>query len=567
VLSPGQIVDGRYEILSLIASGAMGSVYRARRVLLRDEVAIKVIRADDATPTVRDRFVRESRAAASLHHPNIVGILDFHVDASRTPFLVMELLNGPSVKDEIAQRGRLEVDDVRRIVPPLCNALELAHRGGIVHRDLKPANIVRHDFPGGDQVYKIVDFGIANLREATDETRLTGADQFIGTIAYASPEQLAAGTIDQRSDVYSLGVVVFEMLTGRVPFDGRDAIAIVTAHLSSPVPRPSQFRPQLPAWVDLVVGRALEKRPADRWQSMADFGAAIAAGDGRPTVVSDGTPSALLATYDIQERIGPGRLGSEVFRGVHRALGHPVAIRMLRPSGPRNWDGVRGRFLREARTLQLAHPSIIQVRDYGEEGGLVYVVTEFILGPSLRELMAETGPIPWPRLRPLLMQLADAARALHRRNGLLCGLTPEIIRISRATGDEEERLMISTAGIWQGQDLLATLQEQTLRGLGLADEELRYIAPELLTGQAADLRSDVFTMGVLGYEMATGMLPYDAVSMPALLGTMLKGTPADPLARQPTLPAHASEALLKALRPAPGDRFASVKEFAAALFG
>ena len=161
----------------------MGSVYRARRVLLRDEVAIKVIRADDATPTVRDRFVRESRAAASLHHPNIVGILDFHVDASRTPFLVMELLNGPSVKDEIAQRGRLEVDDVRRILPPLCNALELAHRGGIVHRDLKPANIVRHDFAGGDQVYKIVDFGIANLREATDETRLTGADQFIGTIA------------------------------------------------------------------------------------------------------------------------------------------------------------------------------------------------------------------------------------------------------------------------------------------------------------------------------------------------------------------------------------------------
>ena len=259
----------------------------------------------------------------------------------RTPFLVMELLNGPSVKDEIAQRGWLEVDDVRRIVPPLCNALELAHRSGIVHRDLKPANIVRHDFAGGDQVYKIVDFGIANLREATDETRLTGADQFIGTIAYASPEQLAAGTIDQRSDVYSLGVVVFEMLTGRVPFDGHDAIAIVTAHLSSPVPRPSQFRPQLPAWVDLVVGRALEKRPADRWQSMADFGAAIAAGDGRPTVASDGTPSALLATYDIQERIGPGRLGSEVFRGVHRALGHPVAIRMLRPNGQRNWDGVR----------------------------------------------------------------------------------------------------------------------------------------------------------------------------------------------------------------------------------
>ena len=567
MLSPGQILDGRYEILSLIASGNMGSVYRARRVLLLDEVAIKVIRADDTLPAVRDRFVRESRAAAGLHHPNIVGILDFDLDSTRAPFLVMELLNGPSVKDEIAARGWLDLDDVRRIVPPLCNALHLAHGHGIVHRDLKPANIVGHDFAGAERVYKIVDFGIANLREATDETRLTRADQFIGTIAYASPEQLTARPIDQRSDVYSLGVVVFEMLTGRLPFDGADAVEVLAAHLSSGAPRPSQFRADLPAWVDVVVGRALSKRPEDRWQTMADFGAAIAAGDGRPAAAAEGAPSALLATYDIQERIGAGRLGSEVFRGVHRALGHPVAIRMLRPSGQRNWDGVRARFLREARTLQLGHPSIIQVRDYGEEGDLVYVVTEFILGPSLRELMSEAGPIAWPRLQPLLVQLVDAAGALHRRQGLLCGLTPDIIRVARATGDEEERLMISTAGIWQAQDLLATLQEQTLRGLGLADQELRYIAPELLTGQAADLRSDVFTMGVLAYEMATGGLPYDSVSMPALLGTMLKGKPADPSGRQPTLPAPAAAALLRALRPAPDDRFASAKEFGAALFG
>ena len=237
------------------------------------------------------------------------------------------------------------------------------------------------------------------------------------------------------------------MLTGRVPFDGHDAMAIVTAHLSSPVPRPSQFRPQLPAWVDLVVGRALAKRPADRWQSMADFGAAIAAGDGRPTVATTATPSALLATYDIGERIGPGRLGSEVFRGVHRALGHPVAIRMLRPSGQRNWDGVRGRFLREARTLQLAHPSIIQVRDYGEEGGPR--LRRHRIHPGAEPARADGGDGRDPvaaSVSRCSSQLVDAAQALHRRNGLLCGLTPDIIRISRASGDEEERLMISTRG-------------------------------------------------------------------------------------------------------------------------
>jgi serine/threonine-protein kinase len=157
--------------------------------------------------------------------------------------------------------------------------------------------------------------------------------------------------------------------------------------------------------------------------------------------------------------------------------------------------------------------------------------------------------------------LLQAARVLHRRKGLLCGLTPEIIRVT--ADDDGERLMISTAGIWQAQDLLSTLQEQTVRGTGLADAELRYVAPELLTGQAADVRSDVFTIGVLTYEMATGTLPYDAASMPALLGAMLRGAPRDPRDAQPSLPAGAAAALLRALHPDPGERFPTAREFGA----
>jgi serine/threonine protein kinase len=565
VYTAGQILDGRYEILAPLAEGGMGAVYRARRTLLGDEVAIKIVRADQAGEVPRERFLRESRACARLRHPNIVSILDFNADQVDHPFLVMELLNGPSLKDEIAAQGRLDTSDVQEIVQQVCEALQFAHDRGIVHRDLKPANVVAHAFGPEQRVYKVVDFGLANIRES-DETRLTGPHEFIGTIAYASPEQLTGAVIDHRSDIYSLGAVVFEMLTGRPPFPDHDPMTVLNSHLNSPVPRPSSVCPDVPAWVDLAVCRAMAKNPDDRWQRIDEFGAALARTDGATSTTamrSHGTSSGLLSTYDIGERLGPGRLGSDVYRGTHRALGHPVAIRLLRRDTHRNWEGARARFLHEAQTLQVSHPSIIQVRDYGEESDLVYLVTDYIAGTSLRELMAAIGPMEWPRLRPLLAQLVDAARALHRRKGLLCGVSPDIMRVT--TDEDGERLMISSAGIWQAQDLLATLHEQTLRGVGLVEAELRYVAPELLTGRNADIRSDIFTMGVLGYELATGAPPYDGASMPELLGRMLRGVFPPPGQLQRTLPDASAEALGKALRPEPEDRFATATEFGNAL--
>jgi serine/threonine-protein kinase len=336
----------------------------------------------------------------------------------------------------------------------------------------------------------------------------------------------------------------------------------------TPVRPPSSVRKELPQWIDVVLCRALAKLPSDRYESIAAFGHALqsqpdASKDdstvamGRPAPVP--SSGGLLATYELGSRLGPGRLGSDVFRGTHRALGHPVAIRLLRKSAGRNWDAVRARFLREARTLQVAHPSILQVRDYGQEGDLVYLVTDFIDGPSLREILKRDGPLPWPRLQPLLAQLVEAARVLHRKGGLLCGVSPDIVRV---TPDEDgERLVISTAGIWQAADLLATLGDETLRGTALADVELHYVAPEILTGQNADVRSDVFTMGVLAYEMATAALPYDGPTMPALLGAMLKGRPADPRKRQATLPETSVAAIVEALSPSPDDRQQTARAF------
>lgn len=566
VLAAGTIVDGRYEIVEPLAEGGMGAVFRARRRLLGDEVALKIVRSDiGGDQAARERFLRESRACAQLRHPNIVSILDYNLDANGRPFLVMELLNGRSLRQEIGARGPLPLEEVQAIIEPLCGALQLAHDQGLVHRDLKPANIVAHDFGGGTRVHKIVDFGLVRAM-TSDSTRITGAHQFLGTVSYASPEQILGGDAGVRSDQYSLAVVTYELLTGRTPFEETDAAQLVNALLTVAFPPPSVLRPDLPKWVDLVVGRALAKMPEDRYDSVADFGRALLTGTGsnRSTILAGSVKSGgLLATYEIGERVGPGRLGSEVFRGTHRGLGHPVAIRLLRRGTERSWDAVRGRFLREARTLQVGHPSIIQVRDYGEEGDLVYLVTDFIDGRSLREVLQTDGAMPWSRLAPMLAQLLEAARVMHRKGGLLCGLGPDIMRV--AQDEEGERLMISTAGIWQAADLLATMGDATLRGTALTDIELRYVAPEILTGQQADVRSDVFTMGVLAYEMATAAPPYDGVSMPALLGAMLRGRPVSPRAAQPTLPEPALEAILKALAPAPEDRFLTAKEFAAAL--
>src|SRR5688572_21127796 len=152
----------------------MGAVYLARRVLLGDDVAIKVILAGAEGPPPLERFVRESRACAQLRHPNIVSIFEYNADDPQRPFLVMELGIGPSPKEERARRGRCRAEDIPALIPPICSALALAHSRGIIHRDLKPANVVAHEFGNGGRVYKVVDFGVANVRQPSDETRLTG---------------------------------------------------------------------------------------------------------------------------------------------------------------------------------------------------------------------------------------------------------------------------------------------------------------------------------------------------------------------------------------------------------
>ena len=546
----GAVLDGRYEIVARIAAGGMGEVFRARRTRLGDDVAVKVIHAAALeNKGHRDRFMTEGRLCAALRHPNIVSVLDVGVDADFGPFLVMEFLNGQSLAQEIAAAGTLPPEKVRQIAVDLAAAIDLAHSRGLVHRDLKPANIVAHRYETGDVVHKIVDFGIGLMRRPDDEaTQSTAGAQIMGSLAYASPEQLNGEPLDGRSDIYSFGIVVYQMLTGRPPFVERDAQTLIAKQLTGVPARPSELRPGLDPALDEVVLKALAKDPSHRWTTATAFARALTGLDPAPDRDkpptgsgferlkdrdSSGSGPGVMERYALGQLVAKGRLGSEVYEATHRAMGTRVAIRIMRRGVQSTWDAARARFLREARTMQIAHPSILQVRDYGEERDLLYVVTDFIVGPSLRHVLDANGALPWERAQRFVRDLASASHALHSHGTLAYGLTPETIRV---TGEgPDEHLFVSSAGIVELQDVLAASSEEALRGLQLSNTDLFYVGPEVLLGEPPDGRTDVYTIGVLAYKMLTGKRPFAATNVPQLMMRIFAGDFEDPRGLAPGL--------------------------------
>jgi serine/threonine protein kinase len=565
LLSPGALIDDRYEVIDALGSGGMGHVYRARRIHLGDEVAIKVMQATpDTPPEMRDRFLRESRACAQLRHPNIVGLLDFGFDNANQPYMVMELLSGPSLREEIDLEAPMAPARVVASLDAVAAGLQLAHDRGITHRDLKPANIVAHRYESGERVYKVIDFGLAAMKATSDETRLTDPAFFLGTLAYAAPEQLRGEDVSAATDVYALGVIAYEMLTGGRPFDGTNQATLITQTLTSAPTRAATRRSGLPQAIDDAVMKALEKDVSRRWPSVAEFMDALQAAVGQSAApAASPVESGLLSRYELGALLGRGRLGSLVYQATHRALGIPVAIRVLKREDHSHWETVRARFLLEARTLQISHPSLLQVRDFGEDDRGVHLVTDLVEGPSLRQAMAEGGAFPWERARSLILQALEAMSALHGKGGFISGVNPDMIRIASRSesSDAPERIVISSAGIKSVQDVLATMREQELRGQEASANELPYLAPEVMMGGAPNPRADVFTIGVLAYHMVTATVPFTAPSLPELIGQMLQARPAPPQ----QIPDAARDAILKAIDGMPANRFESADAFARAL--
>lgn len=337
--------DGRFEILERIGAGGMGTVYKGVQKSVGRPVAIKVLSPDHASnPSGVVRFIREANVVSRLAHPNIVSVIDFGRDANGNLLLVMELLDGEPLRQTLRRQGKLSVGRAVSIATQVLSALRVAHGAGIIHRDLKPENIFLCRVDGGDLV-KVLDFGVAKLL-ASDVGDQTTAGSLVGTLRYMAPEQIAGDPPDARVDLYATGVVLYEMLTGTLPYDYKDRLQLLRAVINDP-PIPIHVRaPDLPPTLCDVVMRAIAKEPRERFASAEELRAALApfasARSPEPLVLAASQTPGTMASHLVEHREHGGTVAPSSSNEFTTAAGLSAASRSEHRPGPRSTVFVLG---------------------------------------------------------------------------------------------------------------------------------------------------------------------------------------------------------------------------------
>jgi eukaryotic-like serine/threonine-protein kinase len=354
----GQLVTGRYRVKGRIGEGGMGTVYLAIHEAIEKKVALKILNREySANREVVDRFKLEAVSASRIKHPNVIDVFDFGQTEDGSCFIAMELLEGYDLGELLSMRGFIDPPEAIRILLQIAKALGLAHSRGVVHRDLKPENVFLQNTPEGERIVKIVDFGIAQLR-GKDEVapqegrrrRLTKTGMIFGTPEYMAPEQARGVEVDHRTDVYAAGIILYEMLSGGVPFVGDSFLEVLNQHVLDPAPPLRTYKSDLTISAELegVVTRMLEKRPDDRFPNMKEVSLALlGTPEGRAMRVQLSSSGGFGAEFDVATSLmstdttmdGNGRK-----RSAKTESGHPPPMPVEdRHSAPTGILGTRDR--------------------------------------------------------------------------------------------------------------------------------------------------------------------------------------------------------------------------------
>jgi len=355
----GMVVEGRYKIQSVIGQGSAGTVYRAVQELIGREVAVKVLHdylvSDDE---FIKRFKQEAKASSRLNHPNIITIYDFGVipQGGGRPYIAMDLLNGTPLSDVITEVNHIDPIDAIPIFNQVSGAFGEAHRQGVVHRDIKPENIVLVERGGVKNFPIVVDFGIARLiQDESEQARITRTGTVCGSPTYMSPEQCTSSKVDHRSDIYSLGIVIYETLTGEVPFQHEELVRVMAMHLSD-APKPiNEVRPDLHFTEALIniVQKTLSKNPNDRFQSMEELSEAL-----DESLKAPDTKAPQHVTQTVHKDITPGPLAQD------DALQHRKESREMIPARPASTRDLAANALDDLQTRSVSGNFQEQVQAY-----------------------------------------------------------------------------------------------------------------------------------------------------------------------------------------------------------
>ena len=560
----GRLVT-HHKILEELGQGGMGAVYKAEDTKLKRIVALKCLPPALLSDTeAKQRFLQEALASSALNHPNIATIYYTFEDQGQE-FICMEYVEGKMLS-RLMTEGRLPTGEVIDIALQMADGLAEAHAKGIVHRDIKPDNIMVT--PRG--LVKIMDFGLAKLRGSSG---LTLAGSTLGTIAYMSPEQAQGRPVDHRSDIFSAGVVLYEMLSGNRPFEGEYEAAILYSIQNE---EPDWFEIQPEEVADnlaTVLDKSLPKNPEERYRSMeemvADLKAAKKILEGTPVPTGSGAtvriegeqmlPEQLigktLGNYQIIEEIGRGGMGI-VYKALQVSLNRIVALKVL-PRQYTNDPEFLARFGREARSAaSLNHPNIIQIYDIDNKQGVHYFVMEYIEGTNLMTLIEKEGALPLEQAVDITWDICKALDFAHKNGVVHRDIKPHNIMIT-----DQGATKVFDFGIARAADSAGL----TSTGANIGTPQ--YMSPEQARGEmGVDGRADLYSLGIVFYEMLVGRVPFDGTTAVGTMYRHVNEAPDPPSSLNPEVPPEIDAIVMKALTKEPDERYQTGREMIQSLY-